>query len=55
MRRKLSLSLLLNQRARFEKVKQADREEALYEQWANDQRKRDGHDMTRNYPLIEDE
>ncbi len=58
LRTKKKLFHLLNERARrkdWEEGKGRLREDELYYEWSNDPRKNRGHDMTRNYPLIEDE
>lgn len=54
-RTKKRLFHLLNERARREEREIACREEELYYEWSHDPRKNRGHDMTRNYPLIEDD
>lgn len=58
MATKKHLFHILNERARrkeWQEGKGPIREEEKYKEWAYDPRKSRGHDMTRNYPLIEDE
>lgn len=55
MSTKKKLFHLLNARARREENEKAQREEELYQAWATDPRRSHGHDMSRVYPLIEDE
>lgn len=58
MATKKHLFHILNERARqkeWQEGKGSYREEEKYQDWATDPRKSQGVDMTRNYPLIEDE